>query len=254
MTIGANSDYNKIKNNIMCLYDNSLLYRSHIIDNMKYKVKQAPQKHSWLWKFTGFLASIFTYRRVGELPRYSDDPPIEPLEQLTRAVPTEDMRFRVTNKFVVEMMLTMWKGVVWRNREAKPEDDDYVAQFINDNTSRQISQEERDRLARYYQELDVETLNIRSSCYFLKDRTRLELKRLMALALFKFAYSREFDRHRMNDILFYCQVMDIPSEDIRQADFAAKRWNLDRKKESSQDDQHPIDSDDITAQEGSKDD
>lgn len=183
-----------------------------------------PTRRSWLWKLTRFLISIFIYRRGGEPPpRFGRETRSESQERLARPGLGEDVVYRASNRFVIETVLQLWKAVVGRGRRLLPEDDEFVERFIDDSISRQISPEEREIFREYYRGLDAGSLSVRNCCHMLQRRARPELRRQIAEALYRFAYWHGFDRERMDDINFYCQLMKVPSEQIRQADLAARR-------------------------------
>jgi succinate dehydrogenase flavin-adding protein (antitoxin of CptAB toxin-antitoxin module) len=166
--------------------------------------------------------SIFVFRPPGEALVWDAEAPQEALERLVRGEPTGEPTYRVTNKFTIRMLIEMWKAVVWQGREASREDDQFVKQFMENNISKQFSPGEREEFEKFYEGLNPAELHLRNICFMLKGRARIQLKRQVASHLFKFAYSRGFTSQNTRELNFCCQLMGLPAEDIRQADFYAR--------------------------------
>ena len=170
------------------------------------------------------IVSSFIYRRGGDAPIYDEEAPSEAIERIVQEGAAEGSKYRASNKFQIQLVFEFWKAILHEKRKPTKVDEEYVRQFIADNISAQIPEDEREGYWKYYDELNPDDLKFRNICYLLKSRTKLDLRQQLTDALYKFAYSRGFSKQSIIDLDFYCQMMEVPSEKIRQADFAAKHW------------------------------
>jgi len=179
------------------------------------------------------IVSSFFYRHGGgDAPAYDEETPSEALERIVSEGASEGSKYRASNKFQIQLVFEFWKAILHEKRQPTEEDEEYVRQFIHENISVQVPEEEIEGYWKYYRELKPEDLKFRNVCYLLKSRTRPELRLQLTDALYKFAYSRGFPKQSIVDLDFYCQMMEVPSEKIRQADFAAKHWVDEQRKKN----------------------
>jgi len=186
--------------------------------------KTHPTRRGWFWKLCRTVVNSFVMRRSGDAPLYDEETPSEALERVVREGASEGSKYRASHKFQVQLVFEFWKAVLHQGRQVTSEDEEYVRKFIDENISAQIPNEERAGYWKYYHDLNPDEIKFRNVCYLLKTRTRPELRLKLTDAIYRFAYSRAFEKQKIVDIDFYCQMMEVPSDRIRQADFAAKHW------------------------------
>ena len=181
-------------------------------------------RRGWFWKLNRMLVSAFVFRRDGEAPVYNRETPSEGIERITRKGAAEELTYRASNKFQIQLVFEFWKAILNQGRQATPEDERFVERFVADTISAMIQDEDREGYWEYYRNLNADDIKFRNVCVLLKARTKPDLRLQLANAVYKFAYSRGFDKQKMHDLDFYCQMMELPSDKIRQADFAGKNW------------------------------